>query len=302
MSIKVAGAPVSFGVFELTPDDSSITLPTADDVVAVLERTGYSGVDMGPVGFLGRGNELRRRLSDHGLELAGGWIDLPFTDDDAFPRALESMGDALDVLSSVLEDNPEMPPLPTLADSGDAIRKANPGGGPNFSLDGRGWERLARNVQTAAELVRSRGLEPTFHHHACTYVESPSEIDEFLARTDVGLTFDTGHLLIGGGDPLEGWRRWGSRVNQLHLKDVRISVLHEILARKGGMIDVWSGGTFVPLGEGDLNMDGIMNEIVGSGYNGWLVVEQDVYPTTDYSPEKFERDHMTNRQQLRRWL
>ncbi|WP_277207547.1 sugar phosphate isomerase/epimerase family protein [Isoptericola croceus] len=302
MAIIVAGAPVSFGVFELTPDSDELRLPTADEVVDVLERTGYAGVDMGPVGFLGRGHELRERLGSHGLELAGGWVDLPFTDDDAFAAALPTLDDALDVFTDAVEAGPSKLPLPTLADSGDATRKANPGGGAGHTLDADGWARLARNVGIAAERVRSRGLEPTFHHHACTFVETPDEIDTFLDRTDVDLTFDTGHLLIGGGEPLDGWKRWSSRINHLHLKDVRVDALREIVARKGGMIDVWSGGTFVPFGEGDLDVAAVMDAVIASGYDGWLVVEQDVYPQPGDDPARLERDSRTNRDALRRWI
>ena len=198
MTIAVAGAPVSFGVFELTPDDAGLVLPSADEVTSVLERSGYGGVDLGPVGFLGRGAELRQRLDRHGLELAGGWVDLPFSDDEAFAAALPTLDEALDVFSEAVDAHPERAPLPTLADSGDALRKANPGGGAGHSLDERGWDRFARNLATAAARVRARGLEPTFHHHACTFVETPAEVDTFLERTDVDLTFDTGHLLHRG--------------------------------------------------------------------------------------------------------
>lgn len=302
MAIIVAGAPVSFGVFELTPDGDDLRLPTADEVLDALERTGYAGVDLGPVGFLGRGDELRKRLDRHGLELAGGWVDLPFTDDDAFADALPALDEALDVFADAAEAGPSKLPLPTLADSGDATRKANPGGGAGHVLDADGWARLARNVGVAAQRVRSRGFEPTFHHHACTFVETPDEIDTFLDRTDVDLTFDTGHLLIGGGDPLEGWRRWSSRINHLHLKDVRVDVLRDIVASKGGMIDVWSGGTFVPFGEGDLDIAAVMDTVVASGYDGWLVVEQDVYPRPGDDPVRPERDSRTNRDALRRWI
>ncbi|SDR99094.1 sugar phosphate isomerase/epimerase family protein [Microterricola viridarii] len=302
MSIVVAGAPVSFGVFELTPTSGDLVLPTADEVVAVLERTGYSGVDLGPVGFLGRGQELRERLDRHGLELAGGWIDLPFSDDAAFARALPSLDDALDVFSEVLEAAPSKLPLPTLADSGDAIRKANPRGGAGHGLDEAGWDRFAKNLATAAARVRARGLEPTFHHHACTFVETPHEIDAYLDASDVGLTFDTGHMLIGGGDPLEAWRRWRDRINHLHIKDVHTAVLADVLAEGGGMIDVWSSGSFVPLGEGDLDVEAMMSEVVDSGFDGWLVIEQDVYPQPGDDPARLERDHRVNREALRRWL
>jgi len=142
----------------------------------------------------------------------------------------------------------------------------------------------------------------TFHHHACTFVETPDEVDIFLARTDVDLTFDTGHLLIGGGDVLETWHRWRQRINHLHLKDVRVDRLREIIAAGGGMIDVWSGGTFAPLGDGDLDIAGLMSDVVHSGFDGWIVIEQDVYPTPGADPLIPQRDAETNRRVLATWV
>jgi inosose dehydratase len=303
MSVTVAGAPVSFGVFELTPDSDNLVLPSADEVCATLQETGYLGVDSGPIGFLGRGDELRERLARYGLELCGGWVDLPFSDDTAFSAALPALDAALDVFTAVVETSPSRLPLPTLADSGDALRKANPGGGAGHTLDADGWRTLAKNVGAAADRIRDRGLEPTFHHHACTFVETPDEIDRFLELTDVDLTFDSGHLLLGGGDVLEGWRRWRDRINHLHLKDVRVELAREIVARKGGMIDVWSGGTFVPFGAGDLPMSTFLNEVFAAGFDGWLVVEQDLYPTPGVdSLPRVRADHASNREALRTWV
>jgi inosose dehydratase len=303
MSVTVAGAPVSFGVFELTPDSDNLVLPSADEVCATLQETGYLGVDSGPIGFLGRGDELRERLARYGLELCGGWVDLPFSDDTAFSAALPALDAALDVFTAVVETSPSRLPLPTLADSGDALRKANPGGGAGHTLDADGWRTLAKNVGAAADRIRDRGLEPTFHHHACTFVETPDEIDRFLELTDVDLTFDSGHLLLGGGDVLEGWRRWRDRINHLHLKDVRVELAREIVARKGGMIDVWSGGTFVPFGAGDLPMSTFLDEVFTAGFDGWLVVEQDLYPTPGVdSLPRVRADHASNREALRTWV
>lgn len=296
----IAGAPVSFGVFELTADQP---LPDPEEILGPLQDLGYDGVDLGPIGWLGRGDALRRRLREHELVLVGGWVDLPFTDDEAFGRALPELDDALEIFVAAAELDPSRPPLPTLADRGSELRRANPGGAaPGLALDDVGWERLARNVETAAARVRAAGLEPTFHHHACTYVETPAEIDEFLARTDVGLTFDTGHLLIGGGDPLEGWRRWGSRINHLHLKDARTAVLDQVLSEKGGMRDVWERRAFVELGAGDLDVDGFMDAVFESAFDGWLVVEQDVVPSPSDPPGRVVDDQRANREALRRWL
>jgi len=299
--IAVAGAPVSFGVFELAPEEG-VELAGPETVCAVLEQTGYVGVDMGPVGFLGRDAELRDRLHRHGLELAGGWIDLPFSQADAFESALAGLDAALDVFVEAADGHPSRLPLPTLACSGSAIRRANPGGGAEFALTDEQWGPYAENVTRAAEKVRARGLEPTFHHHACTYVETPDEIDQLLARTDVSLTFDTGHLLLGGGDPLTGWRRWRERINHLHLKDAQVSVLDAVVKGKGDMRAVWAGRAFVPFGEGDLDLTGVMNEVMASDFDGWLIVEQDTIPRKEDDPDQIVRDHRTNREALRTWL
>ncbi len=103
--IRIAGAPVSFGVFELQPEEG-VELAGPDDVCAILEQEGYTGVDLGPVGFLGRGTRLRHRLASHGLELAGGWIDLPFSDDDAMAERLSDLDTILDVFLAI---SPEIP-------------------------------------------------------------------------------------------------------------------------------------------------------------------------------------------------
>lgn len=299
-NVLVGGAPVSFGVFELTPADTEIALPDGEAVMEILACTGYDGIDLGPRGFLDALGDLDSRLGEHRLALAGGWIELPLSDDDAYTAATSDLESALEIFDSVTAG--PIPPRPTLADSGDAVRRAHPGGVPDHQLDDAGWARLSRNLADAASRVRGHGYEPTFHHHAGTFVETPDEIDRMLAVSDIGITLDTGHLLIGGGDPAEVWTRWGSRINHVHLKDVRRERLRSIVAAGGGMIDVWSGGTFVPLGDGDLDLDAFMAGLEESGYTGWLVIEQDIFPTSSYDLARIEEEHRRNRETLRRWL
>jgi inosose dehydratase len=299
--VSVAGAPVSFGVFELGAAQGAV-LPGPDEVCEILRKHDYTGIDLGPVGFLGRGDALRNRLQRYGLSLAGGWIDLPFSDDEAFSTAVPSLEEALDIFADAASWGTGPAPLPTLADRGSDQRRANPGGGHNLSLDDQGWEIFARNLETAARLVRERGLEPTFHHHACTYVETPEEIDRFLQCSDVGLTLDTGHLILGGGDPVADLSRWGSRINHVHIKDARVEVLRSVVSDKGAMRDVWAGKAFVPLGRGDLDVDGFMDALRATDFDGWLVVEQDTIPMPGESVEIADRDHAINRDVLRKWI
>lgn len=305
MNTIVAGAPVSFGVFELTPEGAETVTP--DAMLETLQASDYRGIDLGPVGFLGRGDELRQRLDRFGLDLAGGWVQLPFSDDEAFAASLPELQDALGLFSEAAERSPSLLPLPTLADAGSPRRQAAPGRGADTDpLTDDGWLRFVENISCAAEIVRSSGFEPTFHHHAGTFIESPGEVDRFLELTDIDLTLDTGHLLIAGGDPVDAVRRWGNRVNHLHLKDVDLTVLRRVIAEGGGMAEVWSSGAFVALGEGDIDIPSVMQAMQDREFAGWIVVEQDVLNGPGVSIADFAAqraaDQRTSRDVLREWL
>ncbi|MCC4908758.1 sugar phosphate isomerase/epimerase [Microbacterium sp. cx-59] len=304
MKAAVAGAPVSFGVFEMTPEGAEIVSP--DDMLDVLAEAGYRGVDLGPIGYLGRSAELRARLARHGLELAGGWVQLPFSDDAAFEAALPGLKDALRIFADAADGGVSRLPLPTLADDGSFARRAAPGRGAEVDpLAGPAWGRLLANAERAAALVRAVGLEPTFHHHAGTFVESPEEIERFLANVDIDLTLDTGHLFIAGGDPIEAVHRWGDRINHLHLKDVDLAELRRVLAAGGGMPEVWSSGAFVAFGEGDIDLAAVMEAVEQRDFDGWIVVEQDVLNGPDVAIAEFRAaraiDQVRNRAALTTW-
>lgn len=300
--IRIANAPVSYGVFELSRPEQ-VALPNGEQLASWVAEAGYAGIDLGPVGLLGTGDALVDRLRRHRLELAGGWMDFPFAGSaEAFDAALAAIDETLDIFVTAADTSPSLPPLPTIACSGSAQRKARPGGAPDLTLRGDAFKRFAERVQRVADRVRRRGLEPTFHHHACTYVETPEEIDALLASTDIGLTFDSGHLLIGGGTPLGDFRRWRDRINHLHLKDARTAVLADALATADPMRTVWERRVFVPLGDGDLAMEALLDEIVRDGFHGWLVVEQDVILASHDDVTRAREEQFDNREKLRRWF
>lgn len=299
-TVRLANAPVSFGVFELTayvPD-----LPAADALAAAVAGAGYEGIDLGPVGYLGDRVELPRRLARHGLALCGGWVEFRLPDDAGFAADLELLDPALDVFAAAADGDPRFHPRPTLADAGSPARSAHVGqvaAHPELGLDDGDWKTLVTNAQRAADRCRERGLEPTFHHHAGTYVETPQEIERLLGDTDIGLCLDTGHLLLGGGDPLTAWRDWGARINHLHVKDARLDVLAAAVRDQASMEEIWRRGVFCRLGAGDLDVDGFLRAVRDSDYAGWLVVEQDVVPPPGAALDALTEDQTANREFLR---
>jgi inosose dehydratase len=257
--IRVANAPVSYGAFELTVGVRP-NVPGPDEVLAAIAAAGYEGTELGPLGYIGP--DVQGQLAEHGLALAGAYVAIDFAAHDF--AELEATLDLIDGLGA----------RPVLADAGPRDGQVDLVG-----------------VRLAAELARERGLDPAFHHHMGTRVQTVAEIERLLEGADVGLALDTGHLTAAGGDPVAGMRDWGSRVNHLHLKDVDLGVLRSAASWD----DAWSRA-FCELGTGDADLEGFLGEL--AGYDGWLVVEQDWVP----EPGADVAAQFAAQERNRRWL
>ncbi len=294
--ITVANAPVSYGAFELTvgimPD-----VPDASTVLDAVAAAGYAGIDLGPVGYFGRGPQLRENLARRGLGLAGGFFELPLADPAAMPGALAAIDELLDAFDAAPAAGDGLKPKPTLADAGSDRRRAHPGQGQvdrGLGFDAEGWKRAADWLEKAVARCRERGYDPTLHPETGTNIEAPWEIERTLELTSVGLCLDTGHLMLCGGDPVRAAREWGGRINHVHLKDARRKVAEEIVRESAPVSAIWQRGAFCRLGEGDLDVDAVLEELKKS-YTGWLVVEQDVLPD---GGRKSAADQRANREYL----
>jgi inosose dehydratase len=296
--VRIANAPLSYGAFEMTVGVFP-NVPGPDELLAEIAAAGYEGTELGPQGYLGEGDELRERFERFRLELTGGWNELHFSEPERWAEDFAELRRGL-----MLFDSARAGPAarPVLGDAGSDNRRANPGRGRedrSLGLDDAGWRRFADGVARAQDLVRSRGYEPTFHAHTSTYVEAPWEIERLLELTDVGLLVDTGHLLVGGSDPIEALRDWGERVNYVHVKDVRLEVLRGVIADRADALEAWQRGIFCELGDGDVDLPGFFAELERSGYSGWIVVEQDRIPRDDEVLAESAGAQVRNREWLR---
>jgi len=295
--ITVANAPISYGAFEVTVGID----PNVPDGVAILNEVraaGYAGIDLGPVGNLGTGAELGQRLGDRGLGLAGAYLEFPFAETAALDAVMPELDAMLDTFDAVAPYVPGPRPRPTIADNGSEARRARPGSGvrnPASGLDAATWDLFGEGLRRVVDRCRARGYEPTFHHETGTYVEAPAEIEMVLSLSDVGLCLDTGHFIIGGGDPVRAVREWGSRLNHVHIKDASLAVFEQIVSDGEPTTAIWSREAFPVLGKGDLDVDGLIAGLAEIGYQGWLIVEQDILPKTSERFERAIQDQRANR-------
>jgi inosose dehydratase len=293
MTIRVANAPLSYGAFEVTVGVYP-NVPGPDELLAEMSAAGYEGTELGPPGYLGQGEALQARLERHGLELTGGWCPVRFSEPEHLDADLEGLARTLDLFEAA--GAPEARPV--FGDGGSPERVANPGaGGP--SLDDAGWSRWRDGIARAAASARERGFEPTLHPHTSTFCESRREIERALELTDVGLLVDTGHYLLGGTDPIQALRDWRDRVDYVHIKDVRLNVVREVVAERADVLEGWSRGMFSELGAGDVDLDAFFHGLREIGYDGWIVVEQDRIPREDEELRESADAQVRNREWLR---
>lgn len=140
------------------------------------------------------------------------------------------------------------------------------------------WQALGDGLNRLGAELRERGMRAVYHPHVGTHVETRAEIDRLCALTDpdlLGLCPDTGHLAYAGADPEAVFVDYAPRVWYVHLKDVDAARLEQVRAHRLDFAAAVKFGLFVPLGEGMVDMQRIFGALRGSGYEGWVIVEQD---------------------------
>lgn len=258
--MKIAGAPISWGVCEV-PGWGHQLAP--ERVLSEMRQAGLTATELGPEGFLPSDtSELVATLDGHGLSCVGGFVPVVLFDEDHDPvedlagplESLVAAGAGVVVLAAA-----------TGADGYDA----------RPALSEKQWQTLLSNLDRLAEVVAQRGLVAVLHPHVGTMVENRAEVDRVLTGSRIPLCLDTGHLLIGGTDPLQLAREVPERIRHTHLKDVDAALAARVQAGELTYTEAVAAGMYVPLGAGDVDIAGIVKALEDSGFDGWYVMEQD---------------------------
>ena len=273
--MRIGNAPVSYGVYG---DVAGGAAASPAGLLATMAEAGYAGSELGPPGFFGSAQETAALFDRERIVAIGAYVPIHFAlDGDVVERDFGGLARTCAELAACGQDG-----LVILADEGSQellLNPARPYADRSLALGQKAWRRLGDLVNQAIEVAGGYGLRTSFHPHISTYVESPWEVEWLLALTDVSLTVDTGHIRLAGGDPAECLKAWRQRVNHVHIKDVRLDVLRAAQAAHRTDFDTWWARVATALGGGDVDIDAVLAVLAGSGYDGWLVVEQDRAPT-----------------------
>lgn len=258
--IKIAGAPISWGVCEVPGWGYQLD---PERVLTEMGTAGLSATELGPEGFLpGQPAELTALLGRHGLSCVGSFAPVVLHDADHDPVA-----DVTAVLESIAAAGGSM--LVLAAATGTDGYDSRP------ELDADQWSTLLGNLDRLAATAAERGITAVLHPHVGTMVENGVEVARVLGGSSISLCLDTGHLLIGGTDPLQLARAVPGRIAHAHLKDVDAALAARVQSGELTYTEAVAQGMYTPLGTGDVDIAGIVAALRDNGFDGWFVLEQD---------------------------
>jgi inosose dehydratase len=145
------------------------------------------------------------------------------------------------------------------------------GGGPPARV-GRhtpdDYRAFAHALAVAGKETAAIGVELVYHPHLDCFVESREELDRLmplLEGAEVSLCLDPAHLQATGGDPVDALKTYIERVRHVHLKDWDGDPRAQGRARYG----------FKTLGEGAVDLAGLVEVLLDSKYAGDVIIEID---------------------------
>jgi inosose dehydratase len=284
MKGQIAGAPISWGVCEVP--GWGYQLP-AGRVLAEMRAVGLTATEFGPTGYLPEDPGQRAALlAEYGLSAAGGFVPVVLHE----PGALETVDRALDAFGGRPAAAFGNPVIVLAAATGQVGYDTRP------ELDADGWSAALANLDRAAARAAERGFTAALHPHVGTMVARPDEVRRVLDGSGIPLCLDTGHLLIGGTDPAGLARAAADRIGHVHLKDVTAAVARKVASREITYTEGVSVGLYRPLGQGDVDVAGVVGALEAAGYQGWYVLEQDTIldgPPRDEGPVRAVRESLS---------
>ncbi|MED3562077.1 sugar phosphate isomerase/epimerase [Bacillus xiapuensis] len=158
-----------------------------------------------------------------------------------------------------------------------------------------------KDAEAMAERLAEHGIELYYHNHHIEFEKYDGEclLDIMKNNTSkLGYELDVHWVQRGGENPVNVIKRFAGRVSLIHLKDYRIGrmdVNEEDFKDMSKFMQKFTNIIeFAELGQGNLDIKGIIEAGVESGVQYFLIEQDDTYGRDPFETLKDSRDYLRN--------
>lgn len=258
-------------------DDQSLGahIPT-EQILKEASEIGFDGIENGHR-WPDDPEALKQLLGSYGLAFISGWYSL-----NLLTRSVEEEKEAIQPHLNKLKHNGCK--VCIACETSNSIQGSDADISNSPVLTAPEMVAFGAKVEEMARFCADQGIDLVYHHHMGTVVETPEEIDAFMAATGPAtkLLFDAGHCYFGskGQDPAPVLQKHIGRVRHFHAKNVRPAVMETIRADGRSFMDGVRAGVFTVPGdeEGGVGFVPLLKILKEAGYDGWIVIEAEQDP------------------------
>ena len=258
-------------------DDQSLgaDIPTERILDEAGRQIGFDGIENGHRWPQDDPEALRALLAGYGLKFISGWHSL-----NLLAHSVEEEKRAIQPHLDKLKHNGCK--VAIVCETSNSVQGLAQPLSTRPVLDAAGMRDFGAKVETIAQYCADQGIDLVYHHHMGTVVQSPEDIDAFMAATGPAtkLLFDAGHCYFGGGDPAAVLARHIGRVRHFHAKNVRRKVRARVEVEGLSFMDGVRAGVFTVPGdqEGAVDFGPLLQILADNAYDGWIVIEAEQDP------------------------
>ncbi len=107
-------------------------------------------------------------------------------------------------------------------------------------------------------------------------IQGGEHIERLLVGSDAGLCLDLAQLSLAGADALDIIQEAGPRIVHVQLNDLDPALARQVRERSLDYAEAVRRGLYRPLGEGAIDVPGVIAALKSANYRGWYSLEQEL--------------------------
>ena len=269
--LTIGVCPDQWGVW-FPEDPKQIPWATALDEMAT---AGFSVMETGPFGYFPTDPvRLKEEMDARGFRVVAG------TGWGVLHRA-EAWAETERFFRSIAQTHAEvgaeyivhLPPMFRDEKTGDYI--------DDKVLTPDAWNLYINNADRLGRIMKEDyGLQMVLHPHGDSHIETRADIDRIFQATDpeyVGFCLDTGHIVYGGGDPVELCETYPERISYVHIKAMDPVLVKQAHDEDWPFVKAVHAGCSVTPPAGEPEMGRLIEALADLDKELYVVCEQDMY-------------------------